>query len=98
MLLLENQMANTDGTQIEKECTGGSLLIQAAGTFDGATITLQGNVEGLGWQDLSDETGTVVSITEGIILTINLCKAGLKLRGSVTGAGGSTDVSLAVLI
>jgi len=97
MYLLENQTVNTDGSQTTIEGSGGTLLIQADGTFDGATVTIQGRMHGFTWQDLEDNNGEVVSLTENEIVVAGWCKAGFQIRGSLTGAGGSTDVSVGIL-
>lgn len=97
MLLLDAQTTNTDGSQTTLPCTGGTLLVQIAGTFDGATVTLEGEIEGLGYVALSDDAGTVFSASANTIIVVTTCKAGLNVRAALTGAGASTSVSVAVL-
>ena len=97
MLLLKNQTADTDGTQTNKECSGGSLLIQTTGTFDGAVVTIQGRMHGFDFQDLRDEAGDVVSMTEPTTIVLGFCKSGFDVRAGLTIAGAGTDVSIGIL-
>ena len=97
MFLLENQVINTDGSQTTKACSGGNFLLQSDGVFGGATVTIQGRMHEFAWQDLLDEAGDVVSIIEPTTKVIAFCKAGFEIRASLTGATGTTDVSVGIL-
>jgi hypothetical protein len=57
------------------------------GTFNGATITLQGSPDGAEWFDLVSFTTKQVM---GIGLSVRF------LRATITGAGASTSVTLLV--
>ena len=66
--------------------------VQVVGTFDTATIALQGSNDGTNWESLSDPQGNAIEMTS----------TGLKqilentrfVRPLVTSVGGSTDVDV----
>jgi hypothetical protein len=96
-ILLQNQEVNTDGSQPSLDCQGNSALIMASGVFDGATATIQGSACGMPFQDLRDEQGDVLSITEETTIASDYFKQGLTVRIGLTGAGVSTDVSICMV-
>jgi hypothetical protein len=98
MKLLDTQTTNTDGNQTTFQCKGGMYLIQTDGEFGGATVTIQGRMENFEWQDLLDEAGDVVEITGPTTKAVTFCMAGFELRASLTGASGTTDVSVGMLV
>jgi hypothetical protein len=96
MKLLENQTTDTDGSQAVVEGRGANFLVQVEGTFDGATVTLEGSLEGMGFQQLKDVTGSLVAIIVDDTVVITYCKAGFRIRAAVIGAGGSTNITVAI--
>jgi hypothetical protein len=97
-LLLENQTANTTGTQtninfIANNINLGKGAVIAFGTFDTCTVTLEFSPdEGDNWYTVGTDT---TFTSEGWSnFEIN---GGCKLRGSVSSVGGSTDISLGIL-
>jgi hypothetical protein len=93
MELLKNQTANTTGTQPTIEGKGANVLVQVEGTFDGATFGIEGKMGNLSWQTLRDTTGEVVALTEASTIVVGYIKSGFQIRASLTGVGGSTDVT-----
>ncbi len=98
MRLLTDQSTDTDDTQGVHRCNGGGMLIQTDGEFGGATVTIQGSMEGFDFQDLLDATGEVVAITEPTTKFIDGALVGFKVRASLTGASGTTSVSVGMLV
>jgi hypothetical protein len=96
-ILLQNQTTDTDDSQTNLDCQGNSALIMASGTFDGAIATVQGSACGMPFQDLRDEQGDVLTIIEATTIASDYFKQGLTVRISLTGAGGSTDVSICLV-
>ena len=85
--LLSNQTANGSGSVVTIE-DGGFRLLRVYGTFDGATATLEYDFNGSGtW--VADSAGAFTVADASPITT----KVGLQVRLTVSGAGGSTDLS-----
>jgi len=97
MFLLEDQATDTTSGDL-LNCKGGTYVLQAAGTFDGATITLVGSLGGLPFTTLTDFNGTDVTITEAGWRYVVAAKHGLRIRADVSDAGGSTSVSLVAVV
>lgn len=96
-LLLDEQTTNTTGVEdtvewnISSEFNNGA--VQAFGTFDGATVALQYSPDaGTTWFEVGDFT-TFTYEGNGLFYL----PGKYLLRGTVTGAGASTSVSLGVL-
>ncbi|MFA7587659.1 MAG: hypothetical protein WCY11_15935 [Novosphingobium sp.] len=89
MKFFENRA--TDGNSAAEDWPSGCGTARAWGTFDGATVTLQASFDGgTTWIDVGeDATFTAAGMT-------NFSLGPCKLRGVVSGAGGTTSVSLAV--
>jgi hypothetical protein len=97
LLLLEDQTTDTTGTQdvfswkILGNITYG--VVEALGTFDGCTVTLEMSTDmGTSWTEVGGYT-TFVSAGKGLFRL----PSGVQLRGSVTDAGASTEISLGLL-
>jgi len=94
MLILRNQMVNTDGSQEQKfypaPPNGGIGTLIATGTFDGATVSLEMKGQHTEWVAVADSSFTQAG-------TASLLGGGFKIRGVVTSAGASTDVNLEVV-
>jgi len=85
--LLANQTANGSGSTVTIE-DGGFRLLRIYGTFDGATATLEYDFNGSGtW--VADSAGAF-TVADTSPVTV---KVGLQMRITVSGAGGSTDLS-----
>jgi len=95
-LLLDGQTANTDGTQDTYELSTNlyysETVVKCFGTFDGCTVTLQASADDTNWVAVGSDT-TFTSAGFGVFYLPNK----VSIRGSVTSAGASTDVSLGIL-
>jgi len=87
MLIMENR--TTDGFSDEITNFGGSVQIQVAGTFDGASVTMQISQDGLAFVNL-DELPATYTAPDVVIFTL---LQGAVYRLSVINSGASTDVS-----
>lgn len=97
MFLLENQTGNTTGDQPIITATGGEKLVHVSGTFDGAIVKIEGSIDELPFTPFRGLDGYVVEITEAGIYAIVYCASSLRIRASVEGAGGSADITVAIL-
>lgn len=70
--------------------------IQVLGTFNGATVTIQGsNDQGTTWATLNDAFGTALTFTTaGIKQLTEVCAF---MRPLVSAAGGSTDLTVVAI-
>lgn len=66
--------------------------VQVIGTFDSATVVLQGSNDGTNWVTLTDPQGNVISATSAKLEQIE--EATLYVRPSTSGGGGSQSVSV----
>ena len=69
--------------------------VQAIGTFDTATITMQGSNDGTNWFTLTDFSGTDVAFTAAGGAAI--AEAPFYIRPLVSSVGGSTDIDVLLL-
>lgn len=66
--------------------------IQVVGTFNGATVTIQGSNDGTNWVSMTDVLGNAISMTTaGLKQIVEITR---YIRPSVTSAGASTDVDV----
>ena len=93
MELLKNQTIDTTGSQDTEKWKGGKGTVLCEGTFDGATVSLEASYDDGEWVPCGADT----SFTEAGLILLEL-SSGFILRGSVSSAGGSTDVSLTVIV
>lgn len=70
--------------------------VQFTGTFDSATIVLQGSNDGSNWVTLQDLEGAAISMTSAGLVSI--MEDTRYIRPSVSGGGGSTSLTATVLI
>lgn len=68
--------------------------VQIVGTFDSATIVLQGSNDGATWATLTDPQGNVISATSTKLEQIEECTR--YIRPSASGGGGSQDIDVYV--
>lgn len=95
-VVLWEALANNDAGQALAGYGSPDRCVQVEGTFDGATVAVEGSNDGALWHTLRDPTGVALSFTE----------AGLKgvlevpryVRPSVSGGGVSTDIDVTLFI
>lgn len=87
--------ANAAGSAVEMPAWS-DRSVQAVGTFDSATIVLQGSNDGATWATLTDPQGNAISKTSaGLEAVSELTR---YIRPSTSGGGGSQDLDCYVLI
>jgi hypothetical protein len=81
----------TDGNSDAFDWPSGKGTLRASGTFNGATVKLQASFDGgTTWIDAgADATFTAPGLA-------NFSLGPCKLRGVLSGAGGSTSISFAI--
>lgn len=95
--LLKARTTNTDGSQkaiLLKDLSSPGLVgcwLEASGTFDGATVSMETLTEAGTWVEHVDTRMTTTGVK-----VIELPSSGVTVRGKVTGAGGSTNVNLVI--
>ena len=65
--------------------------IQCVGTWAGATVVLQGSMDGTNWVTLSDPQGTAVSMTSNGLQAV--LEATAYVRPSLSGGDGTTSIA-----
>lgn len=73
---------------------GRDRSVQIEGTFDSATVVLQGSNDGTNWYTLTDPQGNAISKTSAALEQIS--EATRYIRPSVSSAGGSTSLTVTV--
>jgi len=88
-------LTGNTGAPVEKP-TFSDRSVQVAGTFGGATCTIQGSNNGADWVTLTDPAGVALTFTStGLKQILQVTK---YIRPSITGgAAASIDVSLLVV-
>lgn len=86
--------ANNDGAAFENKLAG-DMCVSVSGTFDGATVIIQGSNDGTNWFTLNDPQGNALSIAAAGKIEA-LLEAPRYVRPSGSGGGGSS--SLLVII
>lgn len=70
--------------------------VQVTGTFDSATVTIEGSNDGTTWATLSDQVGDDLSFTAaGIAMVAELTR---YIRPAVSDSGGSADIDVTMLV
>jgi hypothetical protein len=86
---------DSDGAAYEPErWRAGFATVQATGTFDSATLVLQGSNDGTNWVTLADTSGTNISLTAAGYA--EFATAFLFIRPSTSGGSGSQDIDVIV--
>ena len=68
--------------------------VQAVGTWDSATLVLQGSNDGTNWTTLDDLQGNAISMTaDGLV---GIAEPTKFIRPSTSGGQGSTDIDVYV--
>lgn len=70
--------------------------VQIAGTFDGATVTLQGSNDGSNWATLTDPQGNGIAVTAATIEAVT--ELTRYVRAITTGGGASSSLTVSLLI
>lgn len=76
-------------------CEWSDRSVQVAGTFGGATVTVEGSNDGANWATLNDAQGNALEITAAKIK--QLLEVVRYMRASVTGGAG-TSLTVTVLL
>ena len=87
-------VAAGDTFEAHDDATIGDRSVQVSGTFDGATITLQGSNDGVTYVDLLDHLGNAISITADAIVQIGELTRFLK---PVITGGTTVDLDVTVV-
>jgi len=87
--------ANATGDAVEMP---GSHIrsVQIDGTFDSATVVMQGSNDGTTWFTLTDPQGNAISKTAGALEQIQ--ELTRYIRPSMSGGTGSQSISVRVLL
>ncbi len=86
--------ANAVGTAIEGPGSP-DRSVQAVGTFDSATVVMQGSNDGTNWVTLTDPLGNAISFTATGLKQIS--ELTRYIRPSTSGGGGSQDIDVHLL-
>lgn len=62
-VLWENIAEGDDTSSVLLRPSNNDKTVQVTGTFGGATITIQGSIDGVNWFSVKNATGTTVSFT-----------------------------------
>jgi hypothetical protein len=69
--------------------------VHVTGTFDSATVTIQGSNDGTNWATLNDVAGAPLTFTAAGMRTIR--EAPYYTRAITSGGGGTTDVNVVIV-
>lgn len=86
----------TGDTIVAYEISGQAGLagaVQFAGTFGGATVTLQGSNDGTNYVTLTDPTGSDISVTSAGLIEFSTACRYIK-PGTSGGTGDAVDVTV----
>lgn len=67
-------------------------IVQATGTFDGETVTMQGSLDGSNWFGLTDLDGSAAAFAAAGMVGIR--ENPLHVRPSVSNGGGAPDLRI----
>ena len=85
--------ANDDGAPL-KYGQLADRTVQVAGTFDGATVVLEGSLDGSHYHTLTDPQGNALSFTAAGLEAVTEAVAFIRPRVTGGGAGVALDVLL----
>ena len=85
--------ADTEGASIDAH-EYGDRTVQISGTFDGATVVLQGSNDGTNWFSLTDPQGNAISKTTAAMETV--MEVPLYTRANSSGGGASQSVTISL--
>lgn len=86
---------NAAGTPVEMPGSS-DRSVQIDGTFDSATVVLQGSNDGTNWFTLTDPQGNAISKTSAALEMIS--ELTRYIRPSTSGGSGSQSVNVRVLM
>ena len=87
----------TNDTGVPIEMPGSTVRsIQIGGTFDSATVVIEGSNDGTNYLTLTDPQGNALSKTAAAIEAIQ--ESPRFLRPKVTSAGGSTSIDIHLIL
>ena len=69
--------------------------VQVIGTFDGATVTIQGSLDGVNWSTLNDLQGSALTFTSARLEGVS--EITTYIRPLVSSAGASTDLDVLMI-
>lgn len=69
---------------------------QVAGTFGGASVSIEGTNDGSNWAVLTDPQGNPLTFTTAKIEMVS--EATLRVRPKVTGGDGTTNLTVSALL
>jgi hypothetical protein len=87
--------ANAVGDSLEMTAWS-DRSVQFVGTFDSATVVLQGSNDGTTWVTLTDPQGNAISKTAAGLEAIS--ELTRYVRPSTSGGGGSQDIDVYLLV
>lgn len=91
-----SDMADADVGQALAGYGSPDRCVQVAGTFDGATVAVQGSNDGTNWETLRDPLGNALTFTaEGLRGVLEVPR---YVRPEVSGGGASTDVNVVLFV
>lgn len=97
-LWLWETMGNADqGSSVEIPGPLSAMVVQAIGTFGGASVAVQGSNDGSNWFDLDDLGGTAVGLTAAGGTGVDIGDVPRYIRPETSGGTG-TDVDVYILI
>lgn len=70
------------------------MTVQVRGTFGGATVVLEGTLDGTNYETLADPQGTAISKTSAALEAVLEAVPKFRPRLSVTGAGATIEVTV----
>jgi len=95
-LILWETMGDDDTGRAIQMPGSSDRSVQISGTFNTATVVLQGSNDNVTWFTLTDPQGNAISKTAGALEMIS--ELTRYIRPVTSGGGGSTDIDVTVLV
>ena len=95
-VLIENGTGTETGDT--KGSVGGDAIFTFVGTFDSSTCGIEFSANGTNWSPMHDSTGSAIAITAETqdVYAVNV-KQELSVRATISGGGGSTDITITII-
>lgn len=90
-------LAGTDDGTLESPVRYPDKTVQVTGTFDSATVTMQGSNDGASFFTLKDAQGNDVALSSGGATAASLIENPQYIRPLVSGGGGSTALTVTLV-
>jgi hypothetical protein len=87
--------ANAAGTAVQMPGSA-DRTVQITGTFDSATVVMQGSLDGTNWFTLGDPQGNTISKTSAALEAIS--ELVRYIRPSTSGGGGTQSLTVMLLM